>query len=84
MPGSKRPMRYPGDFKEFDYSPRTSKAGIAICQAKIRQLKRKLRNLQEKTRRQAKRIVTLKGLMQDLKNKFALPDHAVASMEVSF
>lgn len=23
-------MRYPGDFKDFDYSPRTSKAGIAI------------------------------------------------------
>lgn len=79
---AKLTLRYPGDLKDIPYSPRTSKCGLAICKAKYRQLQKRL--LLAKNRRQAKNIATLKGLLSELKNKFTLSDHALASMEVRF
>lgn len=84
-PKAKRLLRYPGDIKEdIEYSPRTSRVGLSVCKSKYRQLQRRIKSLQTKNRRKTKRITTLKGLLQDLRNKFTLSDHARSSIEVGF
>lgn len=76
-------FRYPGDVKR-DLTPKSANRGLEVCQTNISMLRSKIKVLKAKNLRHIRRISSLKSLLKELKNKFALSDHAAESIEVSF
>lgn len=80
-PRSKK-FRYPGDILEVNYTPKTSRRGLSICLAKIKEQRRKMLILRQSNFRLQNRIHSLEGLMDDLKAKYRLSEEALDSVEV--
>lgn len=74
-------IRYPGDIQVSEYSPRTGRR-FQICLDKIKRQNLIIRNLRRENHRKSRKISTLTGLLQELKSKCKLSEHASDAIEV--
>lgn len=78
-----RRLRYPGDVNsDTELTPKSSTKYIASLKKAVNQRSRKIKLTAQKVRRQHKRILSLKCLLQDLRKKNMISENAVELLQV--
>lgn len=80
---SKRRLCFPGNLNDdIDLTPKSSKKYISTLRNTVVKQRRKIKNSCQKIRRQQRRIASLKGLLEDLRDKNLVSDNAVELLQV--
>lgn len=66
------------------FSPKTSLCALKVCQQTNLRLTRKLAAMRAKLHRRKKQILSLKGLVLDLKRKFDITENSRAALQVFY